>query len=101
MNSHSGLLYVVISLRDYASGSTIDRMLDDVVAEMSESSRRALLDELQALLQQTEPRDLTLTEVLALVAVLTPVAARHKGTPDPVVAIEANVVPNNSAAQLE
>jgi hypothetical protein len=39
-------------------------MLDKLEA-LSEDSRRVLLDELHALLQQTEPQDLTLTEVLA------------------------------------
>lgn len=72
-------------------------MLDDIAAELSEESRRALLDELQALLEQTEPQDLTLTEVLALLAVLTPVAARHKGTPAPVITIKMNVVPDDTA----
>jgi hypothetical protein len=75
-------------------------MLDKLEA-LSEDSRRVLLDELDALLQQTEPQDLTLTEVLALLAVLAPVAARNQSTPAPVVTIKTNVVPNDSAAQLE
>ena len=75
-------------------------MLDKLEA-LSEDSRRVLLDELHALLQQTEPQDLTLTEVLALLAVLAPVAARKQSTPAPVLPIKTNVIPNDSAAQLE
>ena len=75
-------------------------MLDQLEA-LSEDSRRVLLDELHALLQQTEPQDLTLTEVLALLAVLAPVAARKQSTPAPVLTIKTNVIPNDSAAQLE
>lgn len=44
--------------------------------KLSEDRRRTLLGELQALLQQTEPQDLTLTEILAMSRILTPVAAR-------------------------
>jgi hypothetical protein len=71
------------------------------MAALSEESRQALLDELQAVLQQTEPRDLTLTEILALLAVLTPVAARNKGTPAPPITIETHIVPDDTAAQLQ
>jgi hypothetical protein len=66
-----------------------------------EDNRRAQFDELEALLHQTEPQDLTITENLALLAVLTPVAARHKGTPAPAITIERNVVPDEASAQLE
>jgi hypothetical protein len=76
-------------------------MLEEVAAKLSEDSRHALLEELHALLEQTEPADLTLTEILALLAVLTPVAARHKGAPAPVVTIKTNVVPDDTAAQLQ
>jgi hypothetical protein len=75
-------------------------MLDKLEA-LSEDSRRVLLDELHALLEQTEPQDLTLTEVLALLAVLAPVAARNQSTPAPVLTIKTNVIPNDSATQLE
>lgn len=70
-------------------------------AQLSEEGRQALLDELHALLEQTEPVDLTLTEILALLTVLTPVAARHKSTPAPTVTIETHVVPDDTAAQLQ
>lgn len=76
-------------------------MLDEIRAKLSEDSRRAMLDELHALLEQTEPQDLTLTEILALLAVLTPVAARKESAPAPVVALQTHVVPDDSAAQLE
>ena len=75
--------------------------LPQAVKECCEDNRRALFDELQALLQQTEPQRLTITEILTLPAVLTPVAARHKGTPAPAVTIETNVVPDEASAQLE
>lgn len=84
-----------------AFGETMVHMLEEITAQLSEENRQALLDELYALLEQTEPQDLTLTEILALLAVLTPVAARKEGTPAPVVSLQTHVVPNNSAAQLE
>ncbi|BBY08792.1 hypothetical protein MNVI_41100 [Mycobacterium noviomagense] len=85
-------------------GYMLDPMLERLpqdVKECCEDNRRALLDELHALLQQTEPEDLTMTEILALLAVLTPVAARHKGAPAPAVTVETNVIPDDTATQLE
>ena len=76
-------------------------MLDEIASKLSEESRQALLGELHALLEQTEPHDLTLTEILALLAVLAPVAARKEGPPATVVTIKTHVIPNDPSAQLE